>query len=633
MTAFARFARRIGSGAWPRLLGLGGLMYVAAWPAAAQTPDQMPVQVPAANPVSVTPQQDPLAGLDGHQCGSREPGDTRPRIGLALGGGGARGIAHIRVLRKLEELHIPVDCIAGTSAGALVGALYAAGRSPQDIEDIVLENDWRAMFSDTLPRQDRSLRRKSDDYTRLSPIGVGVGGDRAPVQLAGGMSQGQRMIEMFEEATGAGRVVGDFDDLPIPFRAVATDLNTGNAVALDHGSLAMAMRASMSLPGILRPVEIDGRVLLDGGVANQIPIDVVRAMGADRIIAVDVGTPLRQLGADASVLDVVDQMSGFLTVGSAARQLATLGPQDLVIRPDLAGRVTTGGFDKAPLALEIGQQAADAAAAQLSRYSVDAATYAQFQRRQRHVGDTHVALDRAVVQVEHADRPAGELGGIALFQEDHPARGRNDGRHVRGDEVLALAQPHQQRAAHARADQAPGLGAAEHGQRIGAGQFLHRGLQRGEQVLAAGHVVVDQVGDHLGVGLRLEHVAQRGQALALGLVVLDDAVVDQGQVAVADVRMGIGLGHPAMGGPAGMADAEHAAEAFRHRRLLHLGHPAGAPHPAHAGRVRHGDSGRVIAAVLQALEAFDQDRNHIAICDRTDNAAHAVFQKRIRARF
>ena len=383
MTAFARFARRIGSGAWPRLLGLGGLMYVAAWPAAAQTPDQMPVQVPAANPVSVTPQQDPLAGLDGHQCGSREPGDTRPRIGLALGGGGARGIAHIRVLRKLEELHIPVDCIAGTSAGALVGALYAAGRSPQDIEDIVLENDWRAMFSDTLPRQDRSLRRKSDDYTRLSPIGVGVGGDRAPVQLAGGMSQGQRMIAMFEEATGAGRVVGDFDDLPIPFRAVATDLNTGNAVALDHGSLAMAMRASMSLPGILRPVEIDGRVLLDGGVANQIPIDVVRAMGADRIIAVDVGTPLRQLGADASVLDVVDQMSGFLTVGSAARQLATLGPQDLVIRPDLAGRVTTGGFDKAPLALEIGQQAADAAAAQLSRYSVDAATYAQFQRRQR----------------------------------------------------------------------------------------------------------------------------------------------------------------------------------------------------------------------------------------------------------
>ena len=248
----------------------------------------------------------------------------RPRIGLVLAGGGAKGGAHVGVLKVLEELHVPIDCIAGTSAGALVGALYAVGRSPDEIEQIVLDNDWRAMFSDTLPRRDRTLRRKSDDYTRLAPIGVGWGRERGSLQLAAGFGQGQRLIAMFEQATGASRVTGDFDDLPIPFRAVATDLNTGQAVALGEGDLAMAMRASMSLPGILRPVRLDGRVLLDGGIANQIPIDVVRAMGAERIIAVDVGTPLRDLGSEVSLLDVVDQMSGFLTVGSASRQLARL---------------------------------------------------------------------------------------------------------------------------------------------------------------------------------------------------------------------------------------------------------------------------------------------------------------------
>ncbi|HEY0334791.1 MAG TPA: patatin-like phospholipase family protein [Stenotrophomonas sp.] len=324
-----------------------------------------------------------LAGLDGTQCGERAPGDTRPRIGLALGGGGARGIAHVRILKKLEALHIPVDCIAGTSAGALVGALYAAGRSPEDIERIVLENDWRSLFSDTLPRRDRSLRRKSDDYTRLAPLGIGLGGEDTSVRLAAGFGSGQRLIAMFEDATGAARANGNFDDLPIPFRAVATDLNTGQAVALGEGNLAMAMRASMSLPGILRPVSLGDRVLLDGGIANQIPIDVVRAMGADRIIAVDVGTPLRALRSDASVLDIVDQMSGFLTVGSAARQLATLGADDMVIQPDLSGRVSTGEFNKAALALDIGQDAADAAAPQLRRYSVDAASYAAFREHQR----------------------------------------------------------------------------------------------------------------------------------------------------------------------------------------------------------------------------------------------------------
>lgn len=233
----------------------------------------------------------------------------------------------------------------------------------------MLDTNWMAMFSDTLPRRERSLRRKGDDYEQLAPIGIGLGGQGKRIQLAGGMAQGERLIALFETATGGSRVSGDFDDLSIPFRAIATDLNTGEAVILDHGSLPLAMRASMSLPGIFRPITIGDRVLLDGGVANQVPIDVVRAMGADRVIAVDVGTPLTELDRDASLVDVIGQLSGFLTTRNAQRQLDTLGPQDLLISPPLTGKVATGDFDKAALALEIGQQAADTAAPALRAFS------------------------------------------------------------------------------------------------------------------------------------------------------------------------------------------------------------------------------------------------------------------------
>lgn len=347
--------------------------------------------------------------LNGTQCGHREPGDTRPRIGVALGGGGARGIAHVRILKQLEALHIPVDCIAGTSAGALVGALYASGKTPEQIEKVVLDTNWMAMFSDTLPRRERSLQRKGDDYEQLAPIGIGLGGQGKRIQLAGGMAQGERLIALFETATGGSRVSGDFDDLSIPFRAIATDLNTGEAVILDHGSLPLAMRASMSLPGIFRPITIGDRVLLDGGVANQVPIDVVRAMGADRVIAVDVGTPLTELDRDASLVDVIGQLSGFLTTRNAQRQLDTLGPQDLLISPALTGKVATGDFDKAPLALEIGQQAADTAAPALRAFSQPEATYQRWYavREQRAVSAAPAPI--AFIEVRNHTGYADEL--------------------------------------------------------------------------------------------------------------------------------------------------------------------------------------------------------------------------------
>jgi NTE family protein len=311
---------------------------------------------------------------DGITCGTRPPGDTRPRIGLALGGGGARGIAHISVLRTIEELHIPVDCIAGTSMGALVGGLYASGMPVDAMEQLVISTDWQRLFDDSLERPERSFRRKQDDRNSLATIGVGIKGDG--LRVSPGLLQGERILSMFEHATLQVSALDDFDRLPIPYRAVATDLNTGEAVVLDRGSLAMAMRASMSLPGIFQPVEVDGRVLLDGGLVNQVPVDVVRAMGADVVIAVDVGTPLEKLGRDASLLQVVSQITGMMTTGNTRRQLATLESGDVLVLPELGDAVATGDFSKAREALEIGRRAADAARGKLARLSVSPERYA-----------------------------------------------------------------------------------------------------------------------------------------------------------------------------------------------------------------------------------------------------------------
>jgi NTE family protein len=335
-------------------------------------------------------------------CEQRDGNLARPRIGLALGGGGARGMSHVRILKKLETLGIPVDCIAGTSAGALIGAMYASGRSPDDIEQLILSIDWKDVMNDALPRRDRSLRRKAEDAQRLTRLGIGFGSEKG-VGIAGGVSEGAKLLALFEQATGTGRVSGSFDELPIPFRAVATDINTGKPVVLGRGSLPMAMRASMSLPAIFQPVAMDGKVLLDGGVSDQIPIDVVRDMGAQRIIAVDVGTPLSVLDRSASIVEVLDQLSGFLTTGSAARQLETLGPDDLVIRPDLDDRVATGDFQKAALALEIGQVAADAATPALRSFVYTAPAHASSPRHAPVTPDPEIAFVRIVNHTDYAD--------------------------------------------------------------------------------------------------------------------------------------------------------------------------------------------------------------------------------------
>lgn len=308
------------------------------------------------------------APVTASSCGARAEGDTRPRIGLVLGGGGARGFAHVSVLKELERRRIPVDCIAGTSMGALVGGLYASGLSAADIERELRAMDWPRMFNDRLDRPQRSFRRKRDDDLALIPAKPGIGNDG--IKFAPGVLSGERVLLLLERLTQPVAVRSDFDALPIPFRAVATDLNTGQAVVLGEGNLAMAMRASMSIPGIFKPVVMDERVLVDGGLANQVPVDVVRAMGADVVIAVDVGTPLVALDEGAGLFQIIDQISGFMTVGSARAQVQTLGENDFLILPPLGNQVSTSDFDKLDLAMKIGEQGMEAMGPRLAALAI-----------------------------------------------------------------------------------------------------------------------------------------------------------------------------------------------------------------------------------------------------------------------
>ena len=291
-------------------------------------------------------------------CRMKNPDDPRPRIGLVLGGGGARGAAHISVIKELERLHIPIDCIAGTSMGALIGGLYASGMTSTELDEMVKTLEWKLLLNDTVPRQERSFRRKQDDTLSLAPTRPGIG--KGGLRLPSGILAGENIIFFLTKKSGNSAGIADFNQLSIPFRAVAADINTGKAAVLGFGSLPMAMRASMSIPGAFKPISIDGQLLVDGGMVNQVPIDVVRAMGADIVIAVDVGTPLATIDSQSSILAIGNQVTGFLTVGNTITSVATLTDKDILIRPQLGDDVTTTSFEpeKIALALAIGTEAA-----------------------------------------------------------------------------------------------------------------------------------------------------------------------------------------------------------------------------------------------------------------------------------
>lgn len=312
----------------------------------------------------------------------------RPKVGLVLSGGGAKGAAHVGVLKILEEHHIPVDYIAGTSIGAYVAGMYSLGYNASEVEAIMMGVDWDSGYSDTIPRNVLSYRDKQlrDRYNIPLNIGYTEGEVRAP----SGLLRGQTMSQLLRQSTDLVQQFGDFDTLAIPYRAVATDLETSLPVVINHGSLVKAMQASATVPGALQPTQIDGKLLVDGGIANNMPVDVVKAMGADIIIAVDIGSPLVKKDKLDSTIAVLDQLSNFLTNASTEKQKQLLTDKDVLIRPAIDALSTTD-FTIMPLALTLGKEAANGQLDKLQNMSVSAEEYAAYVEAKKAKGKLLIA--------------------------------------------------------------------------------------------------------------------------------------------------------------------------------------------------------------------------------------------------
>jgi NTE family protein len=329
---------------------------------------------------------------------------NRPKIGVVFGGGGAKGAAHIGVLKVLEEQRIPVDYVAGTSMGAIVGALYASGLSAAELEKVLTAIDWKDVFQGDPDRRDIDYRRKREDYEHLTGLSVGI--KNGKVVMPKGLVQDQKVNVLFEMLMLHTSDIDNFDKLPIPYRAVAADLETGEMVVLKGGRLADAARASMSVPGAFPPLELDGRLLIDGGIVRNLPVDIARGMGADVIICIDVDKPLETRKDLGGSLSILNQMIDIMMKKNVQEQKKSLGPQDVYINPDL-GELGSGDFDKAAEIAGLGEKAAREKIESLKRYSVSEAEYAAFTAHHHRelVKEVKVASVRVEVEGESKISP------------------------------------------------------------------------------------------------------------------------------------------------------------------------------------------------------------------------------------
>ncbi len=379
-----------------------------------------------------------LAGLLPASPAIADTPSSRPplRVGVVLSGGGARGAAHVGVLQALKDLKIPVHAVAGTSMGAVVGGLYAAGLEPEELTLLIRDIDWQDAFSDRTARETLSFRRRQDDIGYLVKFDLGF--NRGELQLPKGLIQGQKLGLILREKTLPVSHIEDFDRLPTPFRAVAANLANGASVVLGRGDLASAMRASMAAPGVFSPVDVAGRILVDGGLAKNIPIDVGRAMDVDVIIAVDVGFPLREVTDLDSAVAVADQMLTILIRREADAQIAALRPGDVLITPELEG-YSSANFADVDTLIPVGYDAAMLAKDGLMRLSVDPRSYLEFVANRRQVRRTIAApafvsirsdssLSQRVLSTQltteanapldpaRVARDAGQIYGLELFE-------------------------------------------------------------------------------------------------------------------------------------------------------------------------------------------------------------------------
>ena len=294
---------------------------------------------------------------------------VRPTVGLVLSGGGARGLAHVGVLQVLEELRVPVDIVTGTSMGAIVGGLYASGLPPDSMRIMIEDIDWERILADTPPRESLSSFRRAAE--RHYPVEIEIGLSLAGLRLPSGLISGHDLGLLLRRYTLPVAAVEDFSRLPIPYAAAATDLSTGQRVVLDGGDLVEAMRASMAIPVVFSPVERDGRLLVDGGLIDNLPVELARAMGADVVIAVDASSPLLEEEELRSILGISSQLVTLASRESLVRQLPLA---DLVIELGFE-RIGIFDFRDADSIVSLGEAAARKQARALSRWSLSVAEY------------------------------------------------------------------------------------------------------------------------------------------------------------------------------------------------------------------------------------------------------------------
>jgi len=351
-----------------------------------------------------------LAQADGTSVGTalHDAQTERPRIGLVLGGGGAKGAAHVGVLGVLDELRVPVDCVVGTSMGALVGGAFASGHDAASLDRAVHSISWQEAIAFKGQRERKPMRRKLQGVTYSNSLEFGLRDGR--LSAPSGFINAQNIEQTIQQLVSRSRGIKDFDALPIPFRAIATDMQRGEMVVLSSGNLAQAMRASMSVPGVFAPVTVDGRVLGDGGLTRNLGVDVARESCADVVIAVAVPNAPPTAADLQSPLTQVARTIDVLIGANEKQQLATLGPRDVAIVVP-RGEIGTASFDRIAAAVPLGRTAALEQRHALERYALPEAEYRAWRAAvsRREGGDMRLAEVRVTGQQRVDERRVREV--------------------------------------------------------------------------------------------------------------------------------------------------------------------------------------------------------------------------------
>lgn len=342
--------------------------------------------------------------------------EDRPSIGVALSGGAALGLAHIGVIRYFEEHHIPIDKIGGTSMGGLIGGLYAAGMDSNEIRAVVKSADWNALLNPSPPFADQPIVDKQNWHRTFGDLTLRFG---KRFSLPSGLNPGESLSLLLSRSTIGYANISDFDQLPTPFRCVATDLVSGNSVVLAKGSLPVAMRATMALPGVFTPVKVDNMILVDGGVLQNIPVDAVREMGASIVIAIALEAPDPKPEQFKTLSDVMKQTIALAVANNAERSLQKA---DLVISVDTK-RFSGTDYSRWREIIEAGYRAADAHAAELAPLELPPQDW-----------------DAYLVQRRARMRPAGQSGRILAVASPDAAFQKNAQAEIRrklGDQAIS----------------------------------------------------------------------------------------------------------------------------------------------------------------------------------------------------